>query len=358
MKKMLSVIILTFLMIGTTCFSRRGESVPIETKEVNIIVEITALNPQLNMLPLSMINSFSIDELNNIYLLDMSGHRIMKYDSKGVFLLQIGSIGQTKECLFSPVGLSLGKDILYVLNEGGREIKMFTTNGEYMSSFRIEKAWTSYSICAIGDLIYVNVIKNKQPKEENRGLISVFSKDGRLVRTMGKIVKCNSLGGYFVFNKIILAAVDNRLYWAFKNIPLINSENLGNEDEGNILDLRKLGVPEMMARAEKAKMPGFDTPDTIKPETDLLTNSYIFCNAFGVDDKEQIFYVIQEYPDAPGQNGIKCHLLVIKKDGKSKKKIILQHDGLDIIVSHLLFGPGELRYGIGEIKGQILLFNF
>lgn len=358
MRKIIDIVLILYVSVGTACSLRRAESIPIEILTATPIVEISAMNPSIAKIPISLINVCSLDDIKNIYLLDTYDHRIMKYDQKGVFQVQIGGIGQEKAYLFYPIGLYVSNGLLYVLNDGGREIKIFSTDGEFRSSFRIDKAWSSNSICVIGDLIYVNVIEKKQPTENKRCLISVYSKDGQLIRTMGEIVKCNSLIGYSVFNQIIIAAADSRLFWAFVNIPLIGREDLIKINGYDIFDLKELKLPEITAKVERIKLKGLDTPETIKPDTELKIKYINYCAGFGVDRKMQMYYVIREYPDGPSQSDIKCHLLVIEKSGKIEKKLILQHEGENLIVSHLLFGPGDSRYGLGKIKGKILLFTF
>lgn len=357
-KKIINFVFISYVIVGTACSPRGAESIPIETLTVTPIVEISAMNPNFAKIPLQLINIYSLDDHNNIYLLDIHDHRILKYDQKGGFQVQIGRIGQEKEGFISPVGFCVSNGLLYVLNEGGREIKIFSTNGEYRSSFRVDNAWLSNSICVVGDLIYVNVIEKKQPTENKGCLISVYSKDGRLVRMMGEIVKCNSLVGYSVFNQIIMATADSRLFWAFVNIPLIGREDLKKINGYDFFDLKELKLPEIAAKIKRTKVKGLDTPETIKPDTELKITYINYCAGFGIDRKIRMYYVIQEYPEGPGQGGIKCHLLVIGKSGKIEKKLILQHEGGNLIVSHLLFGPGDSRYGLGKIKGKILLFKF
>ena len=113
-------------------------------------VNVSTLVPSFNIRSslVKSANVFSVDLDNNLYFLDDANHRILKYDSSGHFLCQIGGIGQGNNDLIFPCGLFIWDGSVYVLDDFGHALKSFTLEGKYQDKVKIdnESECTSFII--------------------------------------------------------------------------------------------------------------------------------------------------------------------------------------------------------------------
>jgi len=356
-KKIVGMFLLIWLA-GTACVSRENVAVQNEVFAITEMIDISALKPEISKLPLWAPNAITMDRNGNIYILDMPAHRVMKYSPKGLHLAQIGSIGQGKENLFNPWGVAVENNSLYILNEEGSEVKIFDVDGCFQSSFKVIEAWYAHSICVSHGVIYLNAIQKVRPAEKAEELIFVYSENGKMIRKMGRVIKCNSLAGYWTFNQIIMSASDKGMFWAFVYHPSIWMWRKDGAQKEINLALESNEIPEIGDRAEKAKNERYDLPETEKMDTDLKMNVLIYCNGFGIDQSEQLYYAFYLDSRQQSKSGIKSIIFVFNQNLRLMRKIIPQFMGESLIVSHLLFGPNDIRYGLGIVKGKTLLFKF
>lgn len=153
--------------------------------------------------------------MGNLYFLDQTNHRILKIAKNGDFIRQIGGIGQGEDDLFAPLGLYIKDGCGFVLNNIGRELKIFPLEGDYLSSFKVEGARVAGSLCVHDKFIFIGVRYMDEKNYNRRWLIIVFNKEGKKIPEIGKIIKCASRIGYLVFNEIFMSISDNKMFGAF-----------------------------------------------------------------------------------------------------------------------------------------------
>jgi len=104
-------------------------------------------------------------------------------------------------------------------------------------------------------------------------------------------------------------------------------------------------------------MSGFDTPETIKEDSDLKLTLMRFCYGFGVDESGGFYYALNTFESAsPDDSG--SYILYFNEKQELAKKIYLKTEGETVVARNLLIPRGHARYGIGTTKEKILLFKF
>lgn len=89
------------------------------------------------------VRDIAVDSNNNIFLLDYSLKNIFKYDYKGKFILTVGSFGQGPGEYMSPRGIFVDdKNNLYV-NDDGRALIKFSSNGLFKNRIKLSLHMTS-----------------------------------------------------------------------------------------------------------------------------------------------------------------------------------------------------------------------
>jgi len=337
-----------------SCCHQKG-TLPIESIEVTTLINLNSINPKIDILVGNMSrNFFSIDSHENFYFLDISNHRILKFNNKGEFIDQIGSIGQEKEDFFSPLAFCIKGDFIYVLNNAGRELKIFSLSGDFISSFVIENAWQSEALCVNSDHIFITVKDKDRTTYNDNKLISIFNFEGEEINNIGKIVKCESHIGYREFNSVYINVIENRIFGAFRNRPII----FGYEIDGKrlfIKDLRSFNLLEIQRKIEHEKALGFDTPNTKKSGYSL--RFITFCTGFGVGQDTHLYYAINNY-DLTIPDMAKCYILHFNEKGNLIEKIIPKKEGEILRVRDLFINNKNIRYGIGLKNKNAFLFKF
>ncbi|MDW3227043.1 MAG: 6-bladed beta-propeller [Acidobacteriota bacterium] len=357
MKKTRAAIILAAVYYLSPGGCSRNPSIPMEIIEITPLLELNAVIPDYKIMPFfNLFQNMAIDQQGNIYYLKFGHDRIQKFDKTGRLAADIGGIGQEADAFFSPTAILVENDSLYVLNDAGRQVKIFNLDGEFKSSFKIDNSWPPTSLCVDREAIYVNVI-DKSNKTRNDGkLISVYDHEGRLVKKIGPIIKCNSMIGYNTFNRIRMIARDENIYYAFINQPLISWSGK-NGGRTAVLDLRKFGIPVIDAIAGRIDAEGIDTPETFKDDSVSSGTCISFCSGFAVDEAGRIFYI----PNTAGSGSRDewdNSILLFNENHKLSKKIYLKTGKETVTPRDFLIAGGKAIYGIGTIKERSILFKF
>lgn len=125
----------------------------------------------------------AIDSSNNVYVVDSSNHRIQKFDSDGEYILQFGpknpDLGE-----FNLVGIAIdSSDNVYVVDDSNNSIYKFDSDGEYILQFGSEGSGPgefSYPFgiaIDISDNVYVTDIDNHR--------IQKFDSSGNYISEFG-----------------------------------------------------------------------------------------------------------------------------------------------------------------------------
>ncbi len=149
-----------------------------------------------------------IDGEGNFYVLDSGNGRIVKFDSVGTFLREIGRTGVGLGEFRRPVDLTFDKEgNIYVLDVdiSSFKVKIMDKDGKHLNSFDVSATYQDCgSRIAVDDqgLIYLNL-----PMEG--ALFSVYTKEGQKVTSFGEITYYENTTKNIVFNTVMFF-VDER----------------------------------------------------------------------------------------------------------------------------------------------------
>jgi hypothetical protein len=164
----------------------------------------------------------SSDSAGNIYVLDSTAHRVLKFDSSGNYLRQIGRKGQGPgEFDYGPFSIVFLNNFL-IISDSGR-LHVFDGNGEYVRSLRVAKIYQDMVINDDG-LIYAAPISYGEQSQ----LIDVLTQEGELLYSFGKLKKFKY--GQSQLNHVKLAL--NRygeLFAAFEHFPVVRKYSTDGE---------------------------------------------------------------------------------------------------------------------------------
>lgn len=269
------------------------------------------------------------DPSNNIYVLDSKEDKILKFDSSGNLLKQIGQKGQGP-CEFStPNNMLVTKKLIVVNDMRNSRVQFLDLEGNYVRSFGRYKGWYSMAINNEGLIFSAPRITYMT---DGPCLIDVLSQEGKLLYTFGNPVN------YRYYSSILNAVKIDinkkaELYVAF----LYNATVRKYSQEGNLLaefkihnnmmqEMEKLNIKRGASVSNKKKVGFFNVIDAIKATQDgfyilhhspprveifefdnqgnqqyahWIQSDNCFFNDFLVVDeaKEKLFYLLQAYPD-------------------------------------------------------------
>lgn len=322
--------------------------IPIRQIEVTPLLNLSEIKPKFNVISGLIIsnNAFSFDMKGNIFFLDYDNHRILKFDGHGNFIKQIGNFGQGNEELYFPAGIFVNKDILYILDQEGRQLKMFSLNGDFISNFRIEGVKRSRALFVTDDLLIINVLSKRE--KEHKKPIALFTKNFKKLRELGKEIKTNSLAAYTTFNTAYISFHDNSIYGALRAYPVLFKYDIkGNEIFYK--DLREMNIEEVLAIAKEGTEQEVDSPESLKEKNRVKSMRY--CDGFGIDKKGNIYYALN-YDRA--KRGVILHF---NPKGVLIEKIVLRIDGKQVRIERLNILKSE-HYAIININKNIFLVKF
>lgn len=346
-----------FLLIGfmVTCsVACQKHKVSMKILEPRSILYLDSLSPKIDVESyIFPKNPICINKKGNIYFNDKKNHRILVYDVDGNFIQQIGGIGQGLSDLYNPLGLFLYKNSIYVLNKAGKEIKIFSHDGECENVFKINNVWLADSIAVSDESIFIGA-RYWDINKVGHKLISVFDCGGNKKREIGRIIDCPVPSGYLYFNIVFLAVKKNKIYGAFENRPIIFCYKPDGE-EIFVRDLSNAGIEEIDFISERERQEGFDTPETTSSNRQLRILQY--CWGFIVDDSSKLYYLVNIY-NLEGGRPSQSVILVFNSKGILLEKIKLAKDGYPVQVRWLLVSTKNERYALGKFKKKTILFKF
>jgi sugar lactone lactonase YvrE len=82
----------------------------------------------------------AVDSFDNIYVVDEKNSNVQKFDSNGTFITSWGTEGSEQGQFKEPHGIDVGisdinDDIVYVVDTGNQRVQVFTSEGNYITSF-------------------------------------------------------------------------------------------------------------------------------------------------------------------------------------------------------------------------------
>ena len=316
-----------------------GSARPPEFKiELEAVFDINSLEPSFKFL-LSKGNPLAIDSKNRFYFVDIDNHRILVFDEQGAFLRQVGSIGQGPADLYYPVGVQVWQDRLIVLNQSGKEIKLFTGNGDLLSSVLFPDTFFGAS----GVWVDTGGIYTDPPSYRiEPPLVRRLSLDGEEIGGFGEVIAAK--GGHMgaQFNWVYLAPMKDRIFGVHKFFPLLFAYNDRGEKLLSI-DLRTLDLPEFTEIEQRIKEGGFDTPEGFQVENRSYLHEWTSC-----------FTVYNDKYLLNGLAGDKPFLLFFNLEGEFLARVLPVFQDQPIKPLNLIKSEKGTVYLVGGGKNRIL----
>jgi hypothetical protein len=156
------------------------------------------------------------DKYGNIFISDIKGHHILKFDAQSNFIKYIGRRGQGPGEFYSPNEVFITKDDKLVVSEAGNmRVQYFDLNGQYIRSFKLFKGYLSWTINEKGEIYAIPRLADK-----NSPLIEVLDNEGKIARSFGKpIYYEREIQAYN--DAIINISEDGKIIIAFRFVPLV-----------------------------------------------------------------------------------------------------------------------------------------
>ena len=161
------------------------------------------------------------DQANNIYISDMRGNTIFKFDSGGQFLNKFGRAGQGPGDLSLPHFFHITSNNEIIVGEtGNMRFQFLDSNGAYISSFKIFRGYISWITDKKGRIF---AVPRLHPELKN--IVEVLSPEGELLESFGEPLKFKY--DMPIYNDANIC-INNRdeIFVGFKHIPLIRKYSL------------------------------------------------------------------------------------------------------------------------------------
>lgn len=204
--------------------------------------------PQITAKLLFRSSSSVVDRIfktqSGFILVESSNHRLAFVDEKGDLKKQIGSIGQGPGELYYPGDLVQDRaKNYYVFETRNHRIQVFDSSGNSLRAFKVDPQPYGLAITSKGELLLGQPVKGK--------LISVYSPDGRFLKSFGDLSKASDFYGSKLrsadktmresINRILIAC-DNfdNIYVAFLGAPFWRKYS----PNGQLLFEKKIAFPD------------------------------------------------------------------------------------------------------------------
>jgi hypothetical protein len=346
-KNKIIIVVLFFVLLINFDFCDKTN---IQVKEVEVIpiFKINELSPNFNIIPglISSTNTFSIDKNGNLYFLDFNNNRILKFNMKGSFIKQIGTIGQGNEDLYYPQGVFVNQDIVYVLDQSGNKLKMFSLEGEFISAFKIDEEMSVKSFFVTENLVILNAFHRKKYNETKP--ISIFTNKLEGIKEIGKIIKTPSFLACITFNEMFITFCDNSIYGCLRSYPLIFRYDIDGK-EIFYKNLRDMHIKEIITIENEGRKRGVDAPESVKENNRV--RSMIYCDGFGTNGNGDIYYALN-FDKA--KKGIILHM---DSKGELIEKTILKVNNKQARIERLFIKKNEY-FALVNIDKNISLIKF
>jgi len=220
---------------------------------------------------------FCSDRIGNIFVSDSGNHNIVKFDSQGNYLNEIGKQGQAPGEFLMPRFIDTdSQNNLIVYDTGNSRIQIFNSKDRYRDSFKIFKTYDTMAADKDG-LIYLS------PSTSNihDPLIEVLNQKGKLIKSFGKRIEFKHNSD--VHNKIAIISINNKgnIFAAWNYFPIVRRYSKDGELLSEFFIKHKL-IKKFARPNYKAKLVNY-----------VITMKSVIAD---IDAKENKFYLFIKYP--------------------------------------------------------------
>jgi hypothetical protein len=149
-----------------------------EKKEKQIeFISFSQIDFSFDKVPLKMVEKISLHK-NKLFILDGKRDEIYVINKKGEYLYSIGKRGQGPGELANGTDFFISpEDKIYVLSSGSRRIEMFTLDGKYLGSIRLDANMLIMNPCSL----IVDINKNIYVSSSYEHLVTKYSPKGSFI---------------------------------------------------------------------------------------------------------------------------------------------------------------------------------
>ena len=172
------------------------------------------------------------DAQNHLFISDMRGNAILKFDLGGLYLGKIGRSGQGPGDFSLPHFFHITADNTMIVGEtGNMRFHLLDTNGTYLGSFKIFRGYLSWTTDSRGRIFAVPRLH-----PETKNIVEVLSKEGELLGSFGEPLRFEH--EIALYNDASVC-INHRseIIVGFKHIPIIRAYST----EGTLL--RETRIP-------------------------------------------------------------------------------------------------------------------
>ena len=192
------------------------------------------------------IQDIGFDSEKNLYVVDSSNSKILKFNPNGNLLISWGVFGSDAGQLNNPSGIFINSDTIHVIDKGNSRIVTFDKNGNFLKSWG-NSGIESQSLKNPEDLT-IDSLGISYVSDSGWNKILKFDQEGKyvgdvkpLITTAAKFSATNSIVSYDD-NLFILIAKDNRILHFLTNGAFIKSFGTTGEENGKLLSPTSLAI--------------------------------------------------------------------------------------------------------------------
>jgi len=189
-------------------------------------------------------SEIKLDKKGNVYILDSGNNRIVVYDHNLKFLRYIGRAGQGPGEMIEPTDFDLGKEgNIYIADPRNSRITILDNNGNPLNTIVLTISYPFDLHLAVNSqgMIYVNTLDS---------LITVFSRDGKILNSFGKTFYHRSITARRLWNIVSLDCDPADNLWVIHNTkPLLKKFT----KDGNLIFKIKINGPEIKERKKQER---------------------------------------------------------------------------------------------------------
>ncbi|MCP4726373.1 MAG: 6-bladed beta-propeller [bacterium] len=148
------------------------------------------------------------DSKGNIYILELGGCRIQKFDSTGKYLLTIGSKGQGPGEFLGTLKFDIDdNDNIYLCDSQNWRLQIFSPEGKYEESYRWDRVPISFRVLnqntIVAQFLGNKKIKSNYEIDPEAELIDFINKKGDILKSTGSLLVFGDIE-YIVGNETLL----------------------------------------------------------------------------------------------------------------------------------------------------------